>query len=228
MSGNDYFSELAELARALGHPHRLKLLELTAKGEHAVELLAAGSGLTVANASQHLQLLKRAGLLQSRRDGKHVLYSLGGGPVSDVLSAMRSFVEHQRSVVRDLLAASAGAPPPQAAGIALEELLRRLREDSITLVDVRPRKEFNAGHLPGAMSVPLEELDKRLSELPRGREVVAYCRGPYCVLSTEAVALLNARGLRARRLGLGFPEWEAAGLQIEKRARSERRVGGAR
>jgi len=208
------FAELADIARTLGHPHRLLLLEYIAQGERAVERLAELSGLSVANASQHLQHLRRAGLVQTRREGKRVLYRLGTGPIANVLAALRDYASHQHAEMQAVVADSIGRRE-RLEGISVEELLDRLRTDSVTLLDVRPREEFELGHLPGAINIPAEELEGRLDELPRNAEIVAYCRGPYCVLSTEAVAELRAHGWQASRLGAGFPEWKAAGLRVE-------------
>lgn len=208
------FERFAELARVLGHAHRLELLEHVAQGERSVERLAQLAGLSVANASQHLQQLRRAGFVQSRRNGKHMLYRMGEGPILELLGALRGYAEGKSAEVRAIIAdyferLDALEPVPRG------ELVERLRDGSVTLLDVRPEDEFALGHLPGALNVPLAELDRRLAELPKRREIVAYCRGPYCVLSFEAVAALRARGYRVRRLEDGFPEWKAAGLAVE-------------
>ncbi|WP_225766927.1 metalloregulator ArsR/SmtB family transcription factor [Inquilinus sp. Marseille-Q2685] len=208
------YAELAELARTLGHAHRLMLLEQIGQGERPVERLAELSGLSIANASQHLQHLRRAGLVESRRDGKRVLYRLGGGPIVPLLAALRRQAEHRRAEIRDVLADSIGRPE-RLEGISREELVERLREGGVTLLDVRPEEEFALGHLPGALNIPVESLERRLAELPSGQEIVAYCRGPYCVLSVEAVAALRARGFAARRLRDGFLDWKAAGMAVE-------------
>lgn len=208
------YAELAELARTLGHAHRLMLLEQIGQGERPVERLAELSGLSIANASQHLQHLRRAGLVESRRDGKRVLYRLGGGPIVPLLAALRQQAEHRRAEIRDVLADSIGRPE-RLEGISREELMERLRQGGVTLLDVRPEEEFALGHLPGALNIPVESLERRLAELPPGQEIVAYCRGPYCVLSVEAVAALRARGLAARRLRDGFLDWKAAGMAVE-------------
>lgn len=208
------FAELSDLARTLGHAHRLILLEHIGQGERPVERLAELSGLSLANASQHLQHLKRAGFVQTRRDGKRVLYRLGSGPIIPLLAALRRYAEHNQAEIRSLMADSLGHPDRLEA-IARDELVSRMQEGDVTLLDVRPQEEFALGHLPGAINIPVGELDRRLAELPQGQEIVAYCRGPYCVLSAEALALLRAKGLQARRLEDGFPGWKAAGLKIE-------------
>ncbi|WP_445206875.1 ArsR/SmtB family transcription factor [Aminobacter sp. Piv2-1] len=209
---NRIFAEIAELARAMGHGHRLMLLEHVAQGERSVERLAELAGLSLANASQHLQLLRRAGLVGTRRDGKRVLYRLADGPVAPLLAALRHLAEHNRADVRELVAGSRQAG---VEAISREELLERMRENSVILLDVRPQEEFALGHLPGALNIPGRELERRLAELPAGQEIVAYCRGPYCVFSAEAVALLRANGFEARKLEAGFPDWKAAGLAVE-------------
>ena len=211
------FTEFAELARTLGHAHRLMLLDYIAQGERPVERLAELSGLSVANTSQHLQHLKRAGFVATRRDGKRVLYRLGRGPVLKLLDALHQYAEYNRAEVRQLLADSVNRRE-RLEMISREELLHRMQENSVTLLDVRPPEEFALGHLPGAINIPFAELEQRLAELPAMREIVAYCRGPYCVMSFDAVDMLQARGLRARRLESGFPDWKAAGLSVEKTA----------
>lgn len=208
------FEQLADLARALGHAHRLELLEHLAQGERSVEALAALTGLSVANASQHLQHLRRHGFAQTRRDGKRVMYRLGEGPILDVLAAFRRLAEHNVAEVRQIVA-DCFTRLDSLEAIAREELARRLHEGSVTVLDVRPQDEFALGHLPGAVNIPLAELQQRLADLPPDQEVVAYCRGPYCVLSFEAVAELRRLGYRVRRLEDGYPEWKAAGLPVE-------------
>lgn len=210
------FVELADLARSLAHPHRLALLEHVGQGELAVERLAELSGLSMANTSQHLQQLRRAGLVQTRRDGKRVLYRLGAGPVAEVLTALRSHAEHMRAEIRGLVADSFRRPETLQA-MSREELLGLMRSDGVVLLDVRPEDEFAQGHLPGALNIPADELERRLAELPADQQIVAYCRGPHCVLSLDAVVSLRSKGLRARRLEDGFPDWKAAGLPIETR-----------
>jgi len=206
--------QLAEVAKALGHAHRLELLELIAQGERSVDALAATAGLSVANASQHLQQLRRTGVVTARRNGKSVLYSLADDAVLDVLRALRRLAEGNVAAVQQLLAGYF-YDRDSLEPVSREELVRRMREGVASLLDVRPEYEFDLGHLPGALNVPLRDLMRRLAEIPRDQEIVAYCRGPYCVFSFEAVALLRARGFRARRLEEGFPEWRAAGLPVE-------------
>ena len=208
------FAGLAEIGRALGHTHRLRILELLAQRETSVEALAERLGLSIANASQHLRLLRAAGLLTSRRNGKHVLYVVSDPTVLGLTAALGHVAERNLAEVREVIngyfrARDAFEP------ISRQELRRRLKDDLVTLLDVRPGEEFAAGHLPTAINIPLRDLPRRLRELPKNREVVAYCRGAYCVLAFEAVALLRQRGFTALRLEDGFPEWRAAGLPIE-------------
>ena len=167
----------------------------------------------MANASQHLQVLRRAGFVRSRRDGKRVLYRLGDGPVVELLGALRRYAEHSRAEVRGIVSAYFNRLD-SLEPVSRETLLTRLDDGSTLLLDVRPEDEFALGHLPGALNIPLADLERRLGELPKGVQIVAYCRGPYCVLSFEAVAALRARGYDIRRLEDGFPEWKAAGLPL--------------
>lgn len=207
------FAGLAEVGKALGHGDRLEILELLAQGERSVEALAERLGLPVANASQHLRLMHRAGLLTSRRDGKRVLYRPSDPAVLTLLVALRMVAERKSTQVRDVIASyfhRRDAFEP----VARAELVQRLEEGRVTVLDVRPEDEYAAGHVPKAVNIPLRDLVRRLRELPRGREIVAYCRGPYCVLAFEAVALLRERGFKVRRLEDGFPEWKAAGLPV--------------
>ena len=207
-------AEFAAVARALGHPHRLEILEHLAQGERGVEALAERVGLSVANASQHLQHLRRAGLVLARRHGKFVLYRLADDEVPALVAHLRQVAERNLAavdrIVRGYFTDRDGLEP-----VSPDELLGRLREGLVSVLDVRPADEFAAGHLPGAVNVPLDELEARLADLDPTREIVAYCRGPYCVLSYEAIATLRARGFRARRLEDGLPEWRTAGRPVE-------------
>lgn len=211
---------LAEVAKALGHEHRIELIEQLAQGPRSVEALAERVGLAVANASQHLQQLRRAGLVSTRRDGKRVVYRLADDAETDIVSllgALRHVAEHAVESMERIVTAYFRARD-QLEPVAATELVTRLREGSVALLDVRPEDEYGLGHLPGAMNIPLRQLERRLSELPRNLEIVAYCRGPYCVLSFEAVAALRAHGFNVRRFEDGFPEWKASGLPIEATA----------
>lgn len=208
------FAGLAQIAHALAHAHRLELLEHLGQGERSVEDLAARAGLTVANASRHLQRLRHAALVEGRRDGKRVYYRLAGAEVVVGLLAALSRVGERNSAEIARVMASYFRARDEFEPISRAELLDRLRCGAATVLDVRPEDEFAGGHLPDALNIPLSQLERRLSELPPDQEIVAYCRGPWCVLSFEAVALLRERGYRARRLEDGFPEWKTAGLPI--------------
>lgn len=207
------FAEFASVARALGNGHRLELLEHLGQGERSVEELASRVGLSVANASSHLQQLRRAGLVANRRDGKFILYRLADDGVVGLLSVLRSVAERNLAEV-DRIRRGYFEARDSLEPVSREDLLERVKTGLATVLDVRPRDEFERGHLPGAVNIPLGELQDRLAELDPEREVVAYCRGAYCVFSFEAVAALRAQGRSARRLEDGFPEWKAAGLPV--------------
>jgi rhodanese-related sulfurtransferase/DNA-binding transcriptional ArsR family regulator len=209
----EIFEQFAELARVLGQANRLELLEHAAQGERSVERLAQLTGLSLANASQHLQVLRRAGFVRARRDGKRMLYRLGDGPVVELLGALRRYAEHGRAEVRGIVSAYFNRLD-SLEPVSREALLERLDDGSVLLLDVRPEDEFALGHLPGALNIPFANLERRLAELPKDTQIVAYCRGPYCVLSFETVAALRAKGYDVRRLEDGFPEWKAAGLPL--------------
>ena len=211
------FEHLAAVARSLGSARRLELLELLAQTERSVEELADMSGLTIANASQHLQQLRRFGLVEARRDGKRVIYRLADPEVVVLLGALSRVTQRNVGAVEKVLN-SYFRERDNLEPVSRKELLRRMRDGLVTLVDTRPEEEFTAGHLPGAINLPLSELKRRLRELPQDQEIVAYCRGPYCVLSYEAVAELRKRGFKVFRLEDGYPEWKAAGLPVESSA----------
>ena len=209
------FAGFAEVAKALGHGHRLEILELLAQGERSVEALAERVGLPVANASQHLRIMRRAGLLASRRDGKRIFYRLSDASVLDLTASLRRVAERNFAEVRDVIAGYFHQRDALEA-VTRKELVRRMKDGLVTVLDVRPQDEYAAGHLPKAVNIPLRELVRRMRELPRNRQIVAYCRGPYCVLAFEAVALLRDRGFKVRRLQDGYPEWKAAGLAVDQ------------
>lgn len=211
---------LTEVAKAFGHEHRVELIEQLAQGPRSVEAIAERVCVSVANASQHLQQLRRSGLVTTQRSGKRVIYRLAEASEADIvalLGSLRRVAEHavasMERVAGEYFHARDRLEPVAAADLAI-----RLRDGSVTLLDVRPGDEFALGRLPGALNIPLNELRQRLAELPRGRQIVAYCRGPYCVLSFEAVAELRANGFDVRRFQDGFPEWKAAGLPVEAAA----------
>jgi ArsR family transcriptional regulator len=208
------FEHLATVAKAMAHPRRIELLELVAQRERSVEELAALAELGFNNASQHLKQLRQAGLLTARKTGKRVLYRLADDGAVRLLASLNEVAElriaEMERVIRTYFRSRDELDP-----ISRRELLRRMRDGLVTVIDARPREEFAAGHIQGAINVPLGELRRRLRKLPRDQEIVAYCRGPYCVLSYEAVAELRKRGFKALRLEDGYPEWKAAGLPVE-------------
>ena len=201
------------MAKALASANRIEIVELLGQGERSVDGIAGRLGLSVANASQHLQVMRRAGLLASRRDGKHVLYRLSDPAVVDLMTALGRLGERRQADVRAVMDGyfhDLDALEPVSRG----ELFDRLRDGLVTVLDVRPEDEFIAGRVPSALNIPLRDLARRLGDLPKDQEIVAYCRGPYCVLAFEAVALLRRHGFNVRRLEDGFPEWKAAGLPV--------------
>ena len=210
------FDEFARAAKALASGRRIELLDVLANGERTVEALAGEVGLSVANTSQHLQVLRQAGLVTSRRDGTSIYCRLAAPEVFQLWQALRTLAASQLAEVERLAAAYLG-DRDQLEPVTREELARRLQDsDDLVVLDVRPAAEYAAGHLPGAVSIPIGELRRRLAELPADREVVAYCRGPYCAFAHEAVAVLREEGFSARRLEDGMPEWQAAGLAVTR------------
>jgi rhodanese-related sulfurtransferase/biotin operon repressor len=209
------YQAIGRVAAALGSAGRLQILEFVAQGERSVDVLATMTGLSVANTSKHLQALRQAGLVAARKQGLRVYYSLAGDDVSLLLSALRGVAEHRAADVEKLLRAWL-AHRDELEAVPAREVLARVRRGLVTVLDVRPAEEYAAGHLPGAINVPVERLEKYLSKLPKRKEVVAYCRGPYCLMSFEAVEKLRKRGFKAKRLENGYPEWRAAGLPVER------------
>ena len=208
------YAQFAAVAKAMAHEHRLELLELVAQGEGSVESLAQRSGLALANVSQHLQHLRRAGLVVARRERKFVLYRVTDDrAVLAALAALRNIAERNLGEVNRIVQ-SYFSQRDALEAVSRTELKQRLQKGLITVLDVRPPQEFQQGHVPGARNVPIGQLKRWLSRLDRDAEIVAYCRGPYCVMAFEAVALLRARGFQARRLQDGFPEWRAAGMPV--------------
>jgi rhodanese-related sulfurtransferase len=213
----------AELAKAFASHRRIQLLDVLAQGERTVEALARETGLTVNNTSSHLSVLKAARLVDTRKDAQYVYHRLADDAAIDVLRAIQSLARRRQLEV-DHLARAYIDDRDALEPIGMAELRRRLRSGDVTLIDVRPAGEFEAAHIAGAISVPLGELTRRLAGIPRSRPVVAYCRGPYCVLSVEAVTTLRKRGYRARRLDAGFPDWKAAGFPVVAGADAGRRT----
>ncbi|HTT10750.1 MAG TPA: metalloregulator ArsR/SmtB family transcription factor [Burkholderiaceae bacterium] len=211
----ELFQQLARVGMALSSGTRLEFLELLAQGERSVDQLATRTGVSVANTSQHLQKLRQAGLVIGRKEGQFVFYGLAGDTVVGLMQALGRVGETHLAevdrIVRLYLAAKDDMEPVPA-----KELLDRARKGLVTVLDVRPPEEFAAGHVPGAVNIPVHELERRLGELPKRKEIVAYCRGPYCLMSYEAVHLLRKKGLKARRLKDGLPEWRYAGLPVER------------
>ncbi|HKQ29332.1 MAG TPA: metalloregulator ArsR/SmtB family transcription factor [Burkholderiales bacterium] len=211
----EVLSSLARIGTALSSPTRIDFLELLAQTERTVEQLSRLSGATVANTSQHLQKLRQAGLIVGRKEGLYVYYRLAGDEVVGLLSALAqtgaAYVADVERIVRLYF-----AQKDDLEAVPAKEVLARARKGLVTVLDVRPPEEYVAGHLPGAVNIPVHELQKRLSELPRGREIIAYCRGPYCLMSYDAVALLRKKGVKARRLETGLPQWRLAGFPVER------------
>lgn len=210
---NLLYEHVARVGKAVSSPKRLELLEMLAQGEKNVEALAAELSVDVKLASAHLKVLREARLVASRRDGKHVHYRLAGRDVAGLWVTLREVAEEHLLELRVALERMA-SDPARLASIGREALLEQARRGDVVVIDVRPREEYEAAHLPFARSMPVAEIEKRLSELPRGKDIVAYCRGPFCLLSDEAVGLLAARGYRARKILDGVSEWHAAGLPL--------------
>jgi len=211
------FEQFSVIGKALSSGRRLELLELLAQGERSVEELADQAGLTAANASQHLQILRAARLVAVRKDGLYVRYRLANERALKLWLALRDFGDAEiaeiHHVVRSYLRDRA-----DMEAITVEQLRLRMQQGNVVLLDVRPDAEYQAGHIRGAVSVPVADLEQRLKQLPKRKAIVAYCRGPYCVFADEAVRLLTVRGYRAQRLEIGYPEWKMLGLPIEAAA----------
>lgn len=207
------FEQFAHVGKALASPARLEILDLLSQGEKTVETLASQAGLSVKNASAHLRGLRAAALVATRREGTFIHYRLGDARVHDLLRCLQDIAHHQRAEVRELVAAFF-TDPEGLEPICPEELAKRIERGEVTVVDVRPEDEFTSGHIPGAVSLPLPRLRTDLDALPRGLEIVAYCRGPYCVLSVDAAAILRRRGYRVRRLDAGLPDWSRLGFPV--------------
>ena len=207
------YTQFSRIAKAASNPKRIELLELLAQAERSVEELAAASGMDFSNTSAQLQVLARARLVESRKQGKRVLYRLADESVVRFLGALRELARARlaevEQVARDFFDARDLLEP-----VSSSELLERVQRQRVLVIDVRPSEEYEAGHIPGALSVPLAELKTRLPEISRGTEIVAYCRGPYCVLAPQAIEILRRAGFRARRMEEGFPEWRLAGLPV--------------
>ena len=209
------YGQLARLGKALSSPHRIEILELLAQGERSVDSLASEIGLSMANTSQHLQALRQSALVESRKDGLFVHYRLADPDVFELAQVIRSVAERRLAeldrLVHDHFRNRADAEP-----VPMDELLKRARSKQVVVLDTRPAGEYIAGHIPGALSIPVDDLQRRLKELAKGKEYVAYCRGPYCIYADRAVEILQASGRRARRLVAGFPDWRSAGFPVSQ------------
>lgn len=207
------YEQLARIGKAVAAPKRLELLELLCQGPRTVEALATQASISIANTSQHLQILRAARLVDAEKHGLHVEYRLADAKVSDFFHALRSLAESQLAEVQQVAHTyleKRGAMEP----VGGEELLRRVRRGEVIVLDVRPTEEYQAGHIPGALSIPVADLKARLKELPKNREIVAYCRGPYCVMAVEAVELLRKKGFRVQRMEQGVIEWRVRGWRV--------------
>ena len=211
----ELFEQFARIGKALASAKRLEMLEFLAQAERSVDALSRMTGLSVANTSQHLQQLRQTGLVEARKDGLYVFYRLAGEGIVRLLMALRA-VGQERLAEVDKLVKLYLDSKDNLEPVPARELMQRARKGLVTVLDVRPAEEYAAGHIPGAINVPVADLRKRLNEIPRDREIVAYCRGPYCLLAFEAVAELRKKGRRARRLAAGFPEWRSAGLPVDR------------
>jgi rhodanese-related sulfurtransferase/DNA-binding transcriptional ArsR family regulator len=211
---NRLYGQFARIGKALSSPHRLEILELLAQGERTVDSLATEMGQSLANTSQHLQALRQAALVESRKDGLFVSYRLSDPTVFHLCKAIRTVAERQLADLERLVREHFG-DRSEAEAVEMNELLKRARSKSVVVLDTRPPSEYAAGHIAGAISVPVDDLQRRLRQFPKGKEYVAYCRGPYCVYADRAVEILRSNGRRALRLREGFPEWRAAGLPVQ-------------
>ncbi len=211
----ELFNQFARIGKAISNPNRLQLMELLAQGERGVDALAKVAGLSTANTSQHLQQLKQAGLVNTRKEGLNVYYQLSGEDVLELFLSVRKVAQRHLADVDRILDALLGNKD-DLEPVSACDLLARTGDGSVTVLDVRPAEEYGAGHVPNAINVPLAELADFVKQLPKGQEVVAYCRGPHCVLAFDAVQTLRQQGFNARRLEDGFPEWKLAGLPVER------------
>ncbi|EPF74264.1 ArsR/SmtB family transcription factor [Acinetobacter rudis] len=205
-------NHLADIAKAIGHPHRLALLQQLFIREYSVEELSELTELSITNTSQHLQHLKKVGLVLTRRQGKNIIYRIGDGPIANILAELRNFLSFQNNEIKTLIYNGIHYPK-QLEGVSIAELIEKL-EDGAYLLDVRSKEDYQAGHIPGAVNIPCEELNAHLAELPKSTQIITYCGGRFCVLSINAVALLKQYGFEVCRVPDGFPGWQAAGLSI--------------
>ena len=211
----ELFAHFAQVGKSLSNGNRLELLDFLAQGERTVEELAKVTGLTVANTSQHLQGLRRSGLVRSRAEGQKSYYRLSDYSVVALLALLRKIAEDNLAEIQ-VLTSKYLSSKDNLEPVSREELLKRAQKGTVTVLDVRPEQEFELGHLPRAINIPLSKLKKELKQLSRKKEIIAYCRGPHCILSFEAVQQLRSKGYKARRLEDGFPEWKLEGLPVEE------------
>jgi rhodanese-related sulfurtransferase/DNA-binding transcriptional ArsR family regulator len=211
---SDLFEQFARIGRALSSGKRLEILEFLAQGERSVQMLAGMTGLSVTNTSQHLQQLRQAGLVSARKEGLYVFYRNNGDSIVRLLIALRAVGEENLAEIDKLVKLYLDSKD-SLEPIPAKELMQRVKKGLVIVLDVRPPEEYASGHIPGAINVPVTELKKRLNEIPTDQEIVAYCRGPYCLMAFEAVAQLRKKGMKARRLENGLPEWRSAGLPVE-------------
>jgi rhodanese-related sulfurtransferase/DNA-binding transcriptional ArsR family regulator len=208
------FGQFARVGKALASPKRLEIVDLLAQGERTVEEIARETAMSVASASQHLQVLKAARMVEARREGLYIHYRLADEDVFRTWQAVRALAESRLAELDGVVEAYL-QDRQELEAVDAAELMERLSDGNVVVLDVRPEEEYRAGHIPGALSVPVDALEAALQTLPRDQEMVAYCRGPYCVFSDEAVAFLRSHGYRARRLRQGLPDWRAAGMPVE-------------
>jgi rhodanese-related sulfurtransferase/DNA-binding transcriptional ArsR family regulator len=218
------YEQLARIGKAIASPPRLELLDLLCQAPRTVEAVAREAGLSVANCSQHLRVLHGARLVETEKEGLYVTYRLADLAVCEFFRSLRILGENRLAEIESLLR-QFREERELLEPVEMKALLRRVRRGEVTVLDVRPSEEYRAGHIPGAVSVPLKELKSQLSKLPRGREIVAYCRGPYCVLAKEAVSFLKAKGFNARRMESGIPDWRAMGLPVVTDNRADSSIG---
>jgi rhodanese-related sulfurtransferase len=211
---NDVYGQLARIGKALASPKRLELLDLICQAERSVEQLASETGMSIANTSQHLRALHQAHLVEARKRGRYVLYGLADAVVSDFYRSFRLLAEDRLAEI-ERIRERFFAPGQELTAIDRDTLLRRVKQGEVVVIDVRPANEYRSAHISQALSIPLQELGQRLAELPRKKTIVAYCRGPYCVLAAEAVQLLSRHGFRAYRLEDSVSDWRARGLPVE-------------
>lgn len=212
---NKVYQQLANIVKAMSNPHRLEILELLAQGDFSVAEIAEETDITGANASQHLQVLKQAQLVSTQREGNHVYYQLAGKSVYKAWKALRDLgIERVAEIERVLRQFRESRSSLET--LSSDQLAEKMQQEDITIIDVRPEHEFDEGHIAGALNIPVDDLADKLDELPKDREIVAYCRGPFCVFADDAVELLREKGFNAKRLDAGYPEWMLEQLPVEQ------------